>query len=159
MKSLSGLQLKNYLVTQLKVDYNLDFFSSDKNVSAEDIIQNQEMDIDFECYRRKDGVITAHLSFSIGYESNKGSFPVKYAFQIYGNFEVNNEVISDDELHKLLPLNPVAMLYGIARGILCPIFSQGLLPQYTLPTINFSEVLKQKIVKEKEKSAMSIDEE
>ncbi|MBZ0255242.1 protein-export chaperone SecB [bacterium] len=159
MKTLSGLQLKSHLITQLKVDYNFEFFSSDNDVSVEEMMKHQELDIDFDCYRRKDGVLTAHLSFSTGYESNKNAYPIKYAFQIYGNFDVNEEILSDEELKKLLPLNPVAMLYGIARGILSPIFIQGLVPQYTLPTINFTEVLKQKIEKEKAKSTMSLEEE
>lgn len=149
MKNASGLQLTDYLITSISIKLNQNYFHGDQDQKIIDFLEEHDLDIDFDCYQNQDdkSSLLTTLRVSLGNEDD----PLSYSFDMYGKFSVDYKKIDEEELQKLLPLNPVSMLYSIARGITCPLFAKSPMPDYVLPTINFASVLKEKAEREKAK--------
>ncbi|MEW6238081.1 MAG: hypothetical protein AB1656_22050 [Candidatus Omnitrophota bacterium] len=153
MSIQADLQIVHYLVTKIHVEFNPIYFRGKEESTILSDIKMIDPDIDFYVSPIDEkNELYSNLTVNLGIEDRDKPTPLKYSLELFGVFSIKPET-SEDLRNKLLPLNPAAMLYGIARGVLGQILGQGPLKDYVLPSVNFAEIYKRKLLKViKEKS-------
>jgi preprotein translocase subunit SecB len=71
---------------------------------------------------------------------------------IFGYFSIEGD-IDDDTAHQMINLNAPSILYGIARGIVAQGLSLTRAGKIILPSINFVELLRQRVEQRQRRSA------
>ena len=149
----ADLKLEYYLLTQLHIDYDPSCFGNNEESTLSEMLENTTFDVDYLVSQIDENHrLFCSLLIEFGQEDTKNPKPLKYRCELFGTFSID-PVIGEEKINKLLPLNPVAILYGIARGFLGPIISRGPVGDYFLPTVNFYEVQKRKIQKHETSNA------
>ena len=70
--------------------------------------------------------------------------PYQIAFKISGFFSFPPDT-EEETIQKMVGLNALAVLYGIARGVVAQVTANGPHGKFILPTVNFVEMLKKKV--------------
>jgi len=148
MSIQADLQIVYYLVTKIHVEFNPIYFKGKEESSILPEIEKIDPDIDFYVspIDEKKLKLYSNLTVHLGMDERDQPTPLKYSLELFGVFSLKPDM-SEDSRNKLLPLNPAAMLYGVARGVLGQIMGQSPLKEYVLPSVNFTEIYKRKLQK------------
>jgi len=153
MSAKSPLQLKDYRLLKLMVEAN------DSFISKEDKEVTFEIDCDFDVYKAKIGLsFKIPLSLKVKAKKNRKYCNIKkIEILIEGIFDLSQDA-QKELVTRVIPFNCLAILYGIARGIIAAVTGNIQGEQFILPTVNFNEIIKKKAQaqkKEEEKKALS----
>lgn len=134
MKKL--LQLENYYMTRLHIDY-------DETVSPPHESRDNPA-FDFEVFENPDDDHLLALEMSFGYQGQEGKNEPPWAIdaRILGVFRFESEV-KKEEIGPPLFLNGSTILYGILRGILASVGGNFPVGRIILPTVYMEDILKE----------------
>lgn len=135
------MQLENYSVENVKFTINKDSYYA--NINDKD--STDAYDFGFEIFKSADGdkfLVEFNMSCNEA-EENAGS-PYSFSLTINGIFGFEKDV-SKEAMEKMVGLNCVSILYGLARGIIAQISAHTPKGKIILPTVNFVEYFKNKL--------------
>jgi len=138
--SVSPLQLGDFRLNHLLINANNSYVPD----SQKDGIY--EIEFNFAIYNTKDNRrFKIPLIFELKAQRNRNQCKLKKVeIEIEGIFNLSEDV-SDELMKKLVPFNCLAILYGIARGIVSNITGNTSGGKFILPAINFYEAIEKKI--------------
>lgn len=160
MKATSPLQLERYRLEKLVVDF------SDKWLQAEDSEPDDprayEVRTDFNIYEPEDEMFLVRLSVESRPESDSPTRRFnEVSVVVWGMFSLTPGT-DEETRQQVIPYNCVAILHGLARGVITSATGACLGGPFLLPTVNYLEVIKQKVDAEgydsDEKKQTTIDE-
>ncbi|MCD4786581.1 MAG: protein-export chaperone SecB [Candidatus Eremiobacteraeota bacterium] len=139
---LSYLQLKDFRLYHILIDANRDFISGRECI--------YEIDADFNVQKAENKLLfKVPFYFSLKTKKNrKYSNIKKIEVGIEGIFELSSDT-PEDIAKRLVPYNCLAILYGIARGMIAD--TTGSMPggKFILPAINLVELINRQIEENK----------
>jgi preprotein translocase subunit SecB len=111
-----------------------------------------EFDIEIQIAQNKENtnMYLVILKIVFADKENKDNFPYNLEFQINGIFSINDDM-SEEEKEKLIALNAVSILYGVARGEIANFTANFKYEKFILPSYNFVEHYKKSQNKSKTK--------
>ena len=137
MSIISHLQLDRFRLLELVIE-------SDPNLDYD--LPEGEYDlgkVEFDFLSRKDDPALIRLVLDVEARPTTGNCAYRRVkVKVDGIFKMDQE--ASDEVKNILPMAPLSILYGMARGIVANASSLGPRP-YLLPSVDFFEVLKQKV--------------
>ncbi|MCD4785382.1 MAG: protein-export chaperone SecB [Candidatus Eremiobacteraeota bacterium] len=140
---LSMMQLDDYRLLHLLIDAN-ENYSSDVTRQVK-----FETDFDFEVYKSTDGQ-TFKISLSIRIKpvrNRKHCSYKKIEIKLEGIFSFPPGT-EDKIIEKLVPFNCLAILHGLARGIVSSVTGNTQGGKFLLPIMNFVEKINEKAKKQ-----------
>jgi preprotein translocase subunit SecB len=130
------LNINDYVVEELTVKGNGDYKKPAKE-------QEGQIDISFNA-RRKGKEPLFMITMTIELNKSKQAFAnnAYYVFlKINGFFGFPKET-GEETMQKMISLNGLVMLYGIARGVVAQATANGAHGKFVLPAVNFVELIK-----------------
>jgi|GEM_PF-3264930 len=145
--NLSPLQLSSFHLIHFSVDVN-ENYKHFKDSEAE-----YDIGTEFDVLKANDKLLfrvplVFHICAKAG---NSGCRIKRLDMKVEGIF-VLPEDLSEDMVQKLVPFNCLAILYSLSRGLILSI--TGNIPggSFLLPTLDFTSIIREKILKEKAKT-------
>lgn len=137
------MQLKDFRLIHLLIDAN-------ENYSADVTRQVEfETSYDYDVYKSTEGqTFKISLSIRIKPVRNRKYFSYKkIEIKLEGIFSFPPDT-KDEIIEKLVPLNCLAILHGLARGIVSSVTGNTQGGKFLLPTMNFVEEINEKVKKQ-----------
>ncbi len=131
------LNINDYVVDELTVRGNPTFRKSEKE-------QKGQLDIGLSFKRKHKEPRSFMISMVIEISKSKdagANYPYYVYLRIDGFFEFS-EKADEETMQKMISLNGVSVLFGIARGVVAQVTANGAHGKFILPTINFVEMIK-----------------
>ncbi len=131
------LNINDYVVDELMVKGNPVFRKSEKE-------QKGQLDIALN-FRRGDKAPRSFMISMIIEISKSKDARANYPYFLYlkiDGFFVFSEKADEATMQKMIGLNGVSVLFGIARGVVAQATANGAHGKFILPTINFVEMIK-----------------
>jgi len=155
--SLAKLQLEQYRLGSLTVQFNDDWLGLDEEQAAE---EQYDCVPDFDVFEATDGNFLVHLSVECAppAESRDRCRFTSVAATVWGVFSLA-EGTAEEEGQRLIVHNGVAMLHGIARGLLIGTTGGCVGGPFILPAINYVELFRRKAEELEEACAEEIEAE
>lgn len=138
------LNITDYIVDELTVRGNDNYQKPEREKEG-------EINIGFTV-KRKGKEPLFMLTMTIELNKSKQAFTANpyYVFlKIRGFFEFVKET-DEETMQKMIGLNGLAMLYGIARGVVAQATANGAHDKFILPSMNFVELIKNSMAAESE---------
>ena len=154
MDTLSPVQLESYRISNLSFELLQDFEEYDLSKAS------FQFDVDYNVFLLENEKFLFRVSVLIDiYPSENQDFflPYDLELEVEGLFRFDSETEEDEigyHLHNSCP----TMLYGIARGIVNNITSQGFYGSVLLPSVQFSKIGEQKFNAQKDKDELNSKE-
>ena len=141
MSWFSPLQLREYSLLALHVQANEAYAGTPDNAfeSAVGFDFDMREHVDKNYYRLR---MTVYINQD---ERSYSRAPYRIAITLQGIFEAGEKGKNEEETKMLLWSNGLAILYSVARGIVGQATGTSLHGKFVLPTVNFFEVLKDKM--------------
>jgi preprotein translocase subunit SecB len=131
------LNINDYVVEELTVKGNGEYQKTAKD-------QQGQIDIAFNA-KRKGKEPLYMITMIIELNKSKQAF-ANNAYYVYlkinGFFGFPKET-DEETMQKMISLNGLVMLYGIARGVVAQATANGAHGKFVLPAVNFVELIKQ----------------
>jgi len=131
------LNINDYVVEELTVKGNADYQKPAKE-------QQGQIDIAFKA-KRKGKEPSFMITMIIELNKSKQAF-ANNAYYVYlkinGFFGFPKDT-PEEIMQKMIGLNGLVMLYGIARGVVAQATANGAHGKFVLPAVNFIELIKQ----------------
>lgn len=137
MSIISHLQLDGFRLLELVIesDPNLDYDLPEGEYGLDKV--------EFDFLSREDDPTLTRFLLDVEARPTKGNCAYRRVkVKVDGIFKLDDE--ASDQVKDILPMAPLSILYGMARGIVANASSLGPRP-YLLPSVNFFEVVKQKV--------------
>ena len=138
------LNINDYVVEELTVKGNSDYQKPAK------VLEGQ-IDIDFNA-KRKDKEPLFMITMFIELNKSKQAFannPYYVYLKINGFFGFPKGT-DEETMQKMISLNGLVMLYGVARGVIAQVTANGAHGKFVLPAVNFIELIKERKTSEVE---------
>jgi len=137
---LSNLQLESYRLLCFHIEANPDFDPETESPVG------FMVKTDFNMFESKDPPrFQIPLHFSLEPQEITPAAPVKkLEVKIEGIFKIEPGT-PEEEIHRLVPYNCIAMLYSLARGLVCGVTGSLQSGVFILPTLNFKGVIERKL--------------
>lgn len=138
------LNIEEYFVDELIVRTNTAYAPGKKPID--------DVDVAFHV-RRKGQEPLFMISMAIELNKAKKSFaasPYYVAVKLSGFFSFQ-EGTDEDTIQNMLGLNALAILYGVARGVVGQATASGIFGKCVLPSVNFVELVKKQTGKKSKK--------
>ena len=148
---MSQMQLRDYALLLLNVEANPKF-NPEKNQHSE-----SSMGINFNFFKKeKEDEKAFRIELDVVVNTDEKIFRnspyrIRIKLQSFIEFDKN---IEEKNIAPLLMQNGLAMTYSIARGIVGQATGTSLHNKFLLPTVNFVELIKNKIENEKKKKKL-----
>lgn len=140
------MQLRDYHLLYLQVEVNPNFKQDETSKAP------SKFGVNFNFSRQKElPIFKVELDVAVNLEEKdfaNGPYRIRIKLQSFIEFDPS---FPESEIPKLLPPNALAMTYSIARGIVGQATGTSLHNKFLLPTVNFIELIKDKIEREKKK--------
>ncbi len=130
------LNIADYVVEELTLKGNADYHKTAKE-------EKGEINIGFNIKRKGKGPLFM-VTMVIELNKSKQIFAIGpyYVFiKISGFFEFVKGT-DEETMQKMIGLNGLVMLYGVARGVVAQITANGAHGKFVLPSVNFVELIK-----------------
>jgi preprotein translocase subunit SecB len=138
------MQLSDYSLVSLQVFTNLEFKEPKEGACKE------QLGIDFDFGQQANAPIyriDLKIQCNFGRSAfHRNRYRIKIGIQSIFEFE---EGYSEEDVPKLLIPNGLAITYSLARGIVSQATAQCKHGKFILPTVNFMEIFRKKMEKEK----------
>jgi preprotein translocase subunit SecB len=130
------LNINDYVVEELTVKSNNDFKKSEKE-------QKGLINIAFNVKRKgKEPVFMISMIIELSKSKEEFSNSPYYIFlKINGFFGFPKET-DEETMQKMIGLNGLVMLFGIARGVVAQATANGVHGKFILPGVNFIDLIK-----------------
>jgi len=143
MKATSPLQLERYRLEKLVIDFSDEWLQAE-NTEPDDPTA-YEVRTDFDVYRSEDEMFLVRLSVESRPESDSPTPRFnEVSVVVWGMFSLTAGT-EEETKQQLIPYNCVAILHGLARGVITSATGACVAGPFLLPTINYLEVIKQKV--------------
>ena len=135
----ASLQLDRFALEELVIEVESDLKESSQTTAS----YNTNIDVDVQKHNEK-MVFRVYLRVEIKPERIPGPGEIRrVVIGCVGYFSFAQEP-TDEYIRQVTPLNQLAMLYGMARGIVASATGSTSGGTFVLPSVNFVEVLKSK---------------
>ena len=138
------MQLERFRLQRLVVEFNEAFLSAESSDEREDGTYRADADFDWWKPERKgDSMIMLRVDCYPEAQTPTPRF-LHVGVALWGVFSCSPELAADQK-DRLLRFNTVAILHGIARGIIAS--ASGSCPggPFLLPVVNYAEVIERKL--------------
>ena len=158
MTQASPLQLKAYRLQKLVIDFN------DQSLSAEEALADPddayEVQADFDLYEgpEPDTYLTMLL---IECRPKAADTPRRFnevSIVTWGIFSLDPDT-DEKSKNRLIPYNCLAILHGIARGVLTSATGACVAGPFLLPVLNYVEMVERKAQEQTNETAQGAEEE
>jgi preprotein translocase subunit SecB len=141
------LEIDNYYLDELVVKSNSSYdHGSDSHGDP------CEPAINFDFYRKDEADTRFLVKFSVEIGEGDTRLPYHIRLLLYASFDASNDA-NQTLIDQLVAANAAPILYGIARGIVGQTTAQAIHGRFVLPTVNFIELMNEKVQDLKEVEA------
>lgn len=132
------LDINDYFVDELSVRTNHDFSKKDQS--------SGEIKVDFDIKRNNTSPLEFMIPMTIAVNNNESSFAVaeyQISLKITGFFGFA-EGADEETVNRMIGPSGLAILYGVARGVVAQATGNCWHGKFILPSMNFVEMLRDK---------------
>jgi preprotein translocase subunit SecB len=133
------LEIDNYYVEELLVKSN-----SSYEYDPESLPGGIEPDINFDFYRKDEADPRFLVKFRVELGEGDAQLPYHIRLLLFASFDASNDA-NQTLIDQLVATNAAPILYGIARGIVGQTTAQAVHGRFVLPTVNFIELMNEKV--------------
>lgn len=154
----SNLQLERFRLQRLTIDFNEDWLALDdrSSESAEDY----EVEADFDIWEspEKENLHMTLLQVDCRPKSSKSITRFRHiGIALWGIFAVDPE-LDQETKDRLVSYNSVAILHGIARGVITGATGSCVGGSFLLPVVNYVEIVERKTEESASEGAAEVEE-
>jgi preprotein translocase subunit SecB len=140
---LASLNLREYFVDEITVKANEQF--KGRKSGKKDESGTLKIQFDVNQSKSSKSKYMLPLTVELNTPEMKGNSYPYYVYVAIRGFFSFVEDTDEETMAKMIALNGLSILYGVARGIVSQITGNGPFGKTILPSVNFVEILKEKI--------------
>ena len=158
MVEISPLRLEAYRLSDLVIAFNDEWFLGESTKA--DPADAYEVDADFDLYEMEDAGSYLH-SLSVECIPRAGDVPRRFnrvSIVLWGSFSFDPD--ADQDLRdQLIPHNCIAILHGIARGLVSSATGSCAGGPFLLPIVNYMEMIERNSQEQSDEAAHQVPRE